>query len=67
MTVQAVTVRPPVELKISYPPGASNYTWTVQMSTNLVTWRDVAPPVIDGWVNITNTLPAAFYRMKGTR
>ena len=67
MTVQAVTVRPPVELKFIYPPGANGYSWTLQISTNLVTWRDVAATVNDGWVNITNTLPAAFYRMKGTR
>ena len=67
VTRQAVTPRSPVKIKFSYAPGESNYVWTLQISTNLVTWRDVAAPVIDGWVNITNTLPAAFYRMKGIR
>ena len=67
MTVQAVTVRPPVELRFSYPPGSNSYAWTLQLSTNLVTWRDVPATMIDGWINITTAMPAAFYRLKGPR
>ncbi len=63
-----VTPRPPVELRFVYPPDWNLFSWTLQSSTNLTTWRDV-PANVDsnGWVNITNTRPAEFYRMKGTR
>ena len=52
-----------------YPPDASNYVWSEEMSTDLVSWQTIqicVPGAPSGALSVKITLPQAFYRLRGT-
>jgi hypothetical protein len=54
-----------------YPADRSNYTWSVEASTDLKTWITVASNMLFGgdteWTQPTTTSPVQFYRMRGDK
>lgn len=51
----------------TYPPGLTNYCWTLQVSTNLATWADVPSDCLTGSLTVYATNNPQFFRLKGTR
>lgn len=49
-----------------YAPGATNYCWTLQTSSNLLDWIDVPTGCLTGETFTSPTNPFCFFRMKGS-
>jgi hypothetical protein len=50
-----------------YAPGASNYCWTLQTSSNLVDWVDLPGACVTDPLFAYATNAAAFFRLKGSQ
>ncbi len=49
-----------------YPPGASNFCWTLQGSSNMVDWQDIRPSCATDPLVVFATNGFSFFRLKAS-
>lgn len=64
---QKNSVQPPFEAFLfwQYAPGATNFCWTLQVSSNLVDWVDLPGACVTDPLTAYATNGSGFFRLKG--